>query len=252
MLSVLSIPALKDNYIWLIKNPSNECIIVDPGDARPVLNLIVKNDLILTGILLTHHHYDHIDGVPSLLNAFPNIPVYGPKSKSISFITHPLIDKQIFKLLNTKFHAFETPGHTLDHLSFLAQDMLFCGDTLFSAGCGRLFEGTPKQMLTSLDFLASLPDKTKVYPAHEYTQSNIAFALFVDPTNETLKKHANTVANLRAKKETTLPSNIGLEKQINPFLRVRDKNIMFAVKNRTQGLEDHDIFAALRSLKDQF
>ncbi len=107
-------------------------------------------------------------------------------------------------------------------------------------------------MLTSLDFLASLPDKTKVYPAHEYTQSNIAFALFVDPTNETLKKHANTVANLRAKKETTLPSNIGLEKQINPFLRVRDKNIMFAVKNRTQGLEDHDIFAALRSLKDQF
>lgn len=252
MLTVLSIPALKDNYIWLIKNRANECVIVDPGDAKPVLDILVKDKMVLTGILLTHHHYDHIGAVPEILNTFSNIPVYGPNSKQIPFVTHPLTNNQTFKLLNTEFRAFETPGHTQDHLSFIAQDMLFCGDTLFSAGCGRLFEGTAKQMLTSLDFLASLPNKTKVYSAHEYTQSNIAFALFVDPMNETLKKHANKVANLRAKKETTLPSNIGLEKQINPFLRVREKNIIFAVKNRTQGLKDHDIFAALRSLKDQF
>jgi hydroxyacylglutathione hydrolase len=252
MLTVLSIPALKDNYIWLIKNPANECVIVDPGDAKPVLEIIKKYNLVPTGILLTHHHYDHVDGVPEILSAFSNMPVYGPNIKQLPFVSHPLTDKQTFRLLNTEFHAFETPGHTQDHLSFLAQDMLFCGDTLFSAGCGRLFEGTPKQMLTSLDLLASLPNNTRVYSAHEYTQSNIAFALSVDPTNEALKKHADKVANLRAKKETTLPSNIGLEKQINPFLRVRDKNIIFAVKNRTEGLEDHDIFAALRSLKDQF
>lgn len=252
MLTVSSIPALKDNYIWLIQNLKKECIIVDPGDALPVFKYIKENHLKLKGIFITHHHYDHTDGVTDILAQYPEIIIYGPDSKRFNFVTHPLKDNAQFQALDATFTVYSTPGHTIDHIVFYHPNMLFCGDTLFSVGCGRLFEGTPAQLLKSLDKIKKLPDNTNIYCAHEYTESNIKFALKVDPLNASLKKHANIVANLRANKETTLPSSLGLEKKINPFLRIEDKNIILAVKDRTKSTNQADILAALRSWKDNF
>lgn len=252
MLSITSIPAFNDNYIWLIKNDVNHCVIVDPGDANPVLELLKSQNLVLDAILLTHHHRDHIGGVEILAKHFPNIPIYGPISSLIPQVTHPVYDKDTVTLFNTTFTIYAIPGHTLDHIGYYADGNLFCGDTLFSGGCGRLFEGTPQLMHNSLSLLASLPDDTNIYCAHEYTLANLQFAQTVEPTNTALKNYAAKIEAMRANGESSLPSTIGIEKSINPFLRTHESTIKAAVSQRSGSHSDVDTFAALRQWKDQY
>ncbi|KXF81222.1 hydroxyacylglutathione hydrolase [Enterovibrio coralii] len=252
MLSVSSIPAFNDNYIWLLKNDDNHCVVVDPGDASPVIQTLSEQGLTLDGILLTHHHNDHIGGVGELLARFPALFIYGPNTARFPQVTHPVADNDTFTLYGENFTVFQVPGHTLDHIAYYAEGMLFCGDTLFSGGCGRLFEGTPEQMHTSLTKLASLPEDTKVYCAHEYTQSNINFAIAVEPNNDALVSYAYDVKALRAENQSTLPSSIALEKAINPFLRAHIDSVKNAVTERAQGVSDVETFAALRRWKDDF
>lgn len=252
MLFISSIPAFNDNYIWLIKNDDNHCVIVDPGDASPVLERLKSENLILDAVLITHHHHDHVDGLTTLLQHFPHLEVFGPASAYISNLTHVLCHRETFTLLNTAFSIYAIPGHTLDHICYYTDGMLFCGDTLFSGGCGRLFEGSPEQMYNSLSFIASFPDETKVFCAHEYTLSNLKFALAVEPNNEILQSYAKKVSALRALGENSLPSTIGLEKAVNPFLRTHEESIKKAVNARSKTHSDVDTFAALRRWKDEF
>lgn len=252
MLSISSIPALTDNYIWLIKNDDNHCVIVDPGEAYPVLERLKSQNLILDAILLTHHHQDHIGGVESLTRHFPSLAVYGPRSRQIPQVTHPIADRESFTLLKTQFTLYAVPGHTLDHVFFYTNGSLFCGDTLFSAGCGRLFEGTPEQMHNSLSLIASFPEETNIYCAHEYTLANLKFAQAVEPNNAVLKNYAKKIETMRANGECSLPSTIAIEKSINPFLRTHEATIKAAVSKRTHTHSDIDTFAALRRWKDEF
>ncbi|OEE68265.1 hydroxyacylglutathione hydrolase [Enterovibrio norvegicus FF-33] len=252
MLSVSSIPALNDNYIWLIKNDDNHCVVVDPGDATPVFAFLENHGLILDAILITHHHDDHVGGVPELTSHYPNTSVYGPATARFPQVTHPLKDKSTFTLFGSEFVVREVPGHTLDHIVYYSEDMLFCGDTLFSGGCGRLFEGSPAQMHKSLSLLSSLPDDTLVFCAHEYTQSNLKFAQAVEPSNTALKDYSLSVDVLRSNNKITLPSTIGKEKNINPFLRVDQASIKSAVQHRATDSSETETFAALRRWKDEF
>lgn len=252
MLTISSISALKDNYIWVIENLDKHCIVVDPGDAAPVLEALKRNHLKLDAIFLTHHHYDHTDGVAELVQHFPKIAVYGPASSKMPEVTHPVSDKDVFTILDTQFTISAIPGHTLEHICYYTKGMLFCGDTLFSVGCGKIFEGTPEQMYQSLSLIASLPDETKVYCAHEYTQANIRFALVADPNNAELKQYSDKIDKLRSKGKSSLPSTIGIEKNINPFLRTAQETIRSTIKKRTNVQTDVDTFAALRRWKDEF
>jgi len=191
----LAIPAFSDNYIWLVADDDMQTsaddaagtsvIIIDPGTAEPVLEALARYQLQPCAILITHHHHDHIEGIPSLLRHFPSLPVYGPANSSIPGIGHPLYDNDEITLDNgMSFQVLTCPGHTLDHLSYYQPGMLFCGDTLFAAGCGRLFEGSPEQMYHSLSRLAALPDDTAVFCTHEYTLTNLEFAHDIEPDNE--------------------------------------------------------------------
>lgn len=252
MLSISSIPALTDNYIWLIKNESNHCIIVDPGSAEPVLERLKSHNVQLDAILITHHHWDHVDGIETLIQHFPDIAVYGPASSQIPHLTHPLQSGETVTLLDTKFTVYATPGHTLDHICYYADGHFFSGDTLFSAGCGRLFEGTPEQMHRSLSLIATFPDETNIYCAHEYTLANLQFAKAVEPNNVTLDQVEKTIKIMRNRGECSLPSTVGIEKSINPFLRTHIATIKAAVSKRTNTDSDVDTFAALRQWKDKF
>lgn len=255
MLRISPIPAFTDNYIWCLQH-EDTCVVVDPGDAAPVLTQLNSLGLNLSAILITHHHWDHTNGIDTLLARFPGIPVYGPVSDKISQITHPLSQGDTVTLpsLDVTFEVFEVPGHTLDHIAYYGQNALFCGDTLFSGGCGRLFEGTPAQMHASLGVLAELPEATRVYCTHEYTQANLAFALAVEPDNKHLLAYRDEVARKRAGDTPSLPSSIGREKAINPFLRVKENGLKSSVEQQA-GKDLHtdaDVFAALRGWKDNF
>ncbi|ATF08896.1 hydroxyacylglutathione hydrolase [Candidatus Enterovibrio altilux] len=252
MLSISSIPAFNDNYIWLIKNEDNHCFVIDPGDASLVFKVLKEQSIVLDGILVTHYHDDHVNGIPALKEAFPNIVVFGPPTARFPYVTNVLKDKEIFVLFNTYFTVYQVPGHTIDHIAFYAKGILFSGDTLFSGGCGRCFEGTLVQMLASLMSLASLPDDTKVYCAHEYTQANLKFAQVIESNNAELNQYAENVAYLREKGLSTLPSSIGHEKAINPFLRIHQPSVKAGVKHLTQNASDLDTFTALRRWKDYF
>lgn len=219
-IEIQAIKAFKDNYIWLLTNPENStAICIDPGDAKPVLEVLTKENLYLCAILITHHHWDHTGGIAGLTR-HNKTQVYGPKS-SIEGLTNIIKEKDhlIFKELDVDFTIIEIPGHTLDHVAYYGQGLLFCGDTLFSGGCGRLFEGSAEQMLHSLSRLAALPDDTKVYCAHEYTESNLKFALKLEPNNLILAQRYAEIKRVRQRQENTLPSTIALEKATNPFLR---------------------------------
>ena len=253
--SVFPIKAFNDNYIWCLGNQTH-CAVVDPGDAGPVLAYCQDNKLTLSAIIITHHHWDHTGGIDALLAAFPNIPVYGPQNKDIKQITTRLSEGDHIELskLDVKFSVLEVPGHTLDHIAYYGDTGLFCGDTLFSVGCGRLFEGTPQQMLQSLAKLTALPADTVVYCTHEYTLANIAFAEVVEPSNQALIDYKQWAKQQREKNMPTLPSSIIRELAVNPFLRCSSPELMTNVSQNmgTSLTSEQAIFASLRSWKDNF
>lgn len=258
-LSVLTVPAFKDNYLWLIHDGSNAAV-VDPGDAAPILQALEQHGLTLTAILLTHHHNDHIGGVQALLDRF-DVPVFGPRNDGIEEVTHPLSegDRVTVPGLGLEFAVLDVPGHTLGHIAYVRTTpglhWLFCGDTLFAGGCGRLFEGTPEQMSASLDKLAALPEDTEVYCAHEYTLSNLRFAQAVEPGNEALALRMRDEGAKRAQDVPTVPSSIGLERSTNPFIRYREPAIaesLVAAGKLDRDATPVQVFAALREWKNVF
>ena len=256
MLNVLTVPAFDDNYLWLIHD-GRHAAVVDPGDAEPILAALAEHGLSLVAILLTHHHADHIGGVPRLLQ-HARVPVFGPAGENIGAVTRPLVEGDVATVpeLDLTLSVLDVPGHTRGHIAYVATDRqwLFCGDTLFAGGCGRLFEGTPQQMCASLAKLAALPGSTKVYCAHEYTLSNLRFALAVEPGNAALVERFAREEAKRARGEPTVPTTIALEQATNPFLRYREPEIVahLMADNRVDGKEPIAAFAALREWKNTF
>lgn len=256
-MQVTPISALRDNYVWLIhgRRQPSRVAIVDPGDAVAVRDALRRLQLRPEAILVTHHHPDHVGGAPALRQEF-DIPVFGPSREAREIVDHPLQDNEALRLesLDLAMKVLAIPGHTLGHIAYHGQGALFCGDTLFSAGCGRLFEGSPEQMVASLQRLAALPDDTLVYCGHEYTAANLAFAATVEPGNATVAEHRQMVAGLRAENRPTLPSKMRLERAINPFLRICEPTVRSSVEQWSgEGLNDKvRVFAALRRWKDDF
>ncbi|WP_144207235.1 hydroxyacylglutathione hydrolase [Shewanella donghaensis] len=258
MLSVIRIPAFNDNYIWLFHaNNSNKAYVVDPGCGKSVLNFLNDSSLELAGILITHHHSDHTGGIEQLQLANNNaLIVYGPASENITGLTHPLEGEQQLSLefIEAAVDVITVPGHTLGHIAYQIADKLFCGDTLFSGGCGRLFEGTAKQMSASLGKLAILPTETEVYCAHEYTAANLKFALVTEPNNLALQQYIQTVTLARQHNQATIPSTIGTELAINPFLRSDSEEIKAVVSAhfKVEKPSDLQTFTLLREWKNNF
>jgi hydroxyacylglutathione hydrolase len=255
MLKIIPIPAFKDNYIWLLFNSeNNSCIVVDPGDAAPVFEVLAKYKLKLEAVLITHHHQDHSGGINALREKFPGLPVYGSASEITHGVDHKLHDQDeiFFEPLNLKFTVLDIPGHTLGHIAYFGGGMLFCGDTLFAAGCGRVFEGTFEQMYASLSKLASLPDDTRVYSGHEYTAANLRFAAAVELENKDIQQRIKDVATISP--QPTLPSTIKLEKLTNPFLRCHIDSVINSTNThfKTQHRTPVNIFQAIRTWKDTF
>ena len=265
MLTVNAIPAFQDNYIWMLSiADDNKVFVIDPGDAAPVLEKIQKNKLELAGILITHHHADHTGGVATLKKSY-NIPVYGPAQSPFDGITQPLIDGDSCEVLGHTLSVKAVPGHTLDHICYYYNDsgkaalaetkpQLFCGDTLFLAGCGRLFEGSAEQMMKAMQFFKQLPDDTEVYCTHEYSIANLAFAEAVEPQNKMIQAAIDRCKSLREQNVPTIPTNIRQEKQINPFLRTGAESIQLAANHHTGRTLDseQEVFAAIRQWKDGF
>ncbi len=257
MLKITAIPALQDNYIWAIHDDQHAAV-VDPGESAPVKAFLNSHSLRLEAILCTHRHNDHIGGIEKLREVY-NVPVYGRRHPNNPHITDDLREGDQLKLdaanihLAITFDIIEIPGHLDDHIAFIAPEILFCGDVLFGAGCGRNFEGTPAQLHHSLQRLASLPDNTRVYCAHEYTAANLRFALACEPDNPAVKQRAAIAQQLRAANQITLPSTIALEKATNPFLRCTQPEIIRTLQQR--GLTDTSelaVFTALREWKNHF
>jgi hydroxyacylglutathione hydrolase len=255
MIQISALPAFTDNYIWLLQDYSTQrCAAVDPGDAAPVQAWLAQHpEWTLSDILVTHHHHDHVGGVEQLKKA-SGAKVYGPASEHIPARDVALKDNDRISVLGCEFEVIAVPGHTLGHIAFYHHGLLFCGDTLFAAGCGRLFEGTPEQMHSSLTRLAALPEDTLVYCTHEYTLSNLRFAQAVEPGNPDIAERLAKVAQLREADRMTLPSTLALEKLTNPFLRTGETSVKQKADERN-GLDNRSpsaVFAALRAWKDMF
>ena len=256
MLTLLPIPAFADNYLWLLHD-GQQALVVDPGDAAPVQRALELNNLHLSTILVTHHHADHIGGVDILRNE-TGAQVFGPATERIPKPYCPLLEGNTVNAMGLDFHVMDVPGHTSGHIAYYTPDMngkplLFCGDTLFSGGCGRLFEGTPAQMLASLDKLAALPGNTVTCCTHEYTLSNLRFAVTVDPANQALRHYQAHCEQLREHDQPTLPTSIAQELLINPFLRTRQSALISSAQLfDAAARDDTQVFAAIRQLKNQF
>jgi hydroxyacylglutathione hydrolase len=256
-MKLIALPAFSDNYIWLLHD-DHHALVVDPGDSAPVLTWLQQHPgLQLDMILVTHHHADHTGGLTELV-ALTGARVAGPAMEKMPVDAQGLVQGDRLDWHGLQFEVHEVPGHTLGHIAFWAQPaqqapILFCGDTLFSGGCGRLFEGTPAQMLGSLDRLADLPNDTRVCCAHEYTLSNLKFAVAVDPDNHALRSYAQNCADLRLHHQPTLPVPLSTELAINPFLRSRSSAVTQAVRQRdARAMDDVTTFAALRQWKNEF
>lgn len=253
-MKIIPVPAFDDNYIWLACN-ERYAAAVDPGDAEPVLDHLGRHGLQLVAILNTHHHGDHTGGNEDLLR-HTTVPVYGPRREAIPGMTHPVGAGDAVRLpeLGVEFAVLEVPGHTAGHVAYYGANSLFCGDTLFACGCGRLFEGTPAQMHASLQKLAALPEETDVYCAHEYTLANIDFAKAVEPANAALLRRETLDRQAREQGRPTLPSTIALEKATNPFLRC-DRPAVIEAASRYAGRALGDpvsVFAVIREWKNRF
>lgn len=257
MLEVTPVRAFADNYIWLIHGATDRSrvVAVDPGDGPAVERALQERGLSLAALLVTHHHRDHTGGVEGLVARF-GIPVFGPARESIPGTPRPLGegDEVTLAELGLGFRVMDVPGHTAGHIAYVGHGAVFCGDTLFSGGCGRLFEGTPAQMLDSLTRLADLPRATRVYCTHEYTMNNLRFARVADPGNAATAAYEEACMQKRNRDEPTLPSTIGLEREINPFLRCEDANVKQAAESHAgrRLMDTAAVFAAVRQWKDQF
>ena len=256
MLTLIPIPAFADNYLWLLHD-GQRALVVDPGDAAPVQRVLQDNGLQLSTILVTHHHADHTGGVDTLRNK-TGATVFGPASESIPEPFTRLSKGDSVNSMGLNFQVIDVPGHTSGHIAYYTPDvngkpLLFCGDTLFSGGCGKLFEGTPAQMLASLDKLAALPGNTVTCCTHEYTLSNLRFAVTVDPDNQTLASYQAHCERLREHHQPTLPTSMAQELLINPFLRTRQPALISSAQQFDAAAHDDvSVFAAIRQWKNQF
>ena len=250
---VVPVSAFRDNYVWTLRR-GKHAAVVDPGEAAPVLDYLGREGLALAAILATHHHADHVGGIAEICQKY-KVPVYGPKGEPIATLTHPVSEGERVSIpeLGVSFSVLDIPGHTRAHIAYYGAGALFCGDTLFACGCGRLFEGTAQQMYASLQKLAALPDDTKVYCGHEYTLANIGFAKSVEPRNAALASREGRDREKRAAGRPTVPSTLGEEKATNPFLRCREPAVVESV-NKYLGARVADpvqVFAAIREWKNK-
>ncbi len=258
---MIPLPAFSDNYVWLLHD-GRQALVVDPGDAQPIFDALQREGLQLAAILVTHHHADHVGGVDALRDA-TGARAWGPARENIPEPLTRLNDGDTVDVMGFHFEVIDVPGHTSGHIAYYCADaaangvdapLLFCGDTLFSGGCGRLFEGTPAQMLASLDRLAALPGNTRVCCAHEYTLSNLKFSRAVEPVNAELINYTSRCETLRAAGTPTLPSTIAQEKAVNPFLRSREADVIDAARahDAPNAIGEVGVFAVLRQWKNEF
>ena len=253
-MKIVPLKAFKDNYIWTLRN-STHAAVVDPGEAQPVLAYLAAEGLKLAAILATHHHPDHVGGIAEIIRSHP-CPVYGPRNEPIPTLTHPVSEGDCVRIpeLGAELSVLDIPGHTRAHIAYYGLESLFCGDTLFACGCGRVFEGTPQQMYASLAKLLALPDQTKVYCGHEYTLANMQFAKTVEPANAALAAREKRDQALRDRGLPTLPSILADEKATNPFLRCRETAVIESA-NKYLGSRIGDpvsVFSAIRQWKNEF
>jgi hydroxyacylglutathione hydrolase len=255
-LDIQPLPAFEDNYIWLItRDDTDACAVVDPGDEEPVISVLEKRGLQLTSILVTHKHYDHTGGIDALIKRYPDVKVFGPGNESISQVTRSVEDGQQISLpgMNLDFEVLFIPGHTEGHVAYLGNGVLFCGDTLFAGGCGRVFSGTFEQMSASLDRIRKLPPETQLYCAHEYTHANLGFGLWVEPHSEVLKQRRQSVEAAVKQGLPTVPSSLQEELATNPFLRVEQQKVISAAQQWAgRPLRNNaEVFTTLRQWKDK-
>ncbi|MGJ0638469.1 hydroxyacylglutathione hydrolase [Xenorhabdus bovienii] len=251
-MEIIRIPALSDNYIWLLCDEDKHCVIVDPSESQPVMDILAANQLIPVAILLTHHHHDHVGGVAGLLKQYAELPVYGPEETRSKGATHIVHEHDTIEIGHYYFHIMELPGHTLGHIAFYQAPYLFCGDTLFSGGCGRLFEGTAEQMFSSLEKIMSLPDETLICCAHEYTAANMKFARAVLPESETIHDYYNKTISIRENNKPTVPTTLQIEKKVNVFLNCHDIDLQKNIGIKPNSKPLSSVFQQLRIYKDRF
>lgn len=257
MVDATPIRAFSDNYIWMIHGlrDRTQVAVVDPGDAAPVLETLESRDLKLGAILVTHHHFDHVGGVAALKRRY-GVEVFGPAGETIPECSRSVRGGERVRVeaIDAEFEVLDIPGHTRGHIAFVGHGAVFCGDTMFSAGCGRLFEGTPRQMTRSLSLLRDLPTQTRVFCGHEYTVNNLRFALAVEPDNVSAREYLETARGLRANDQPTLPSTMALEIKVNPFLRCTQPTVQKSAEQHAGRTLDGEVevFATIRLWKDGF